>query len=141
MHRADIEKILDQLKPSIPKIVVMLVTRKKPADDRAALKGFLQDWISHKKEDATWRELIRKIETIDEQAAKKIKTMRCPADQEQDNIGVNTICKFVCKNHDCADFKFEIIILLISLGGISESTCAPNIPETFVYLARCNKYE
>ena len=37
-----------------------------------------------KKEDATWCALIRKIATIDKQAAKKILTMRCPdAVQEQ----------------------------------------------------------
>ena len=87
VEEIDIQWILHQLEPSIPKIVAELVTHRTTADDRTELKCFLQDWISQKKEDATWCALIRKIATIDEQAAKKIRTIRCPADQEQDTTG------------------------------------------------------
>ena len=79
VEETDIQRILDQLEPSIPK----LVTRKTTADDRAELKRALQVWRCQKKEDATWCALIRKLSKIDEQAAKKIKTMRCPADQDR----------------------------------------------------------
>lgn len=90
VEETDIQWILHQLEPSIPKIAVALVTAddcRPTADDRTDIKGFLQDWISRKKEDATWLALIRKIATIDEQVAEKIQTMRCTADQEQDTRG------------------------------------------------------
>ena len=90
VEETDIQWILHQLEPSIPKISMVLVTAddcRPTADDRSTVKGFLQDWINHKKEDATWRALIRKIATIDEQAAEKIQTMKCPADQGQDTRG------------------------------------------------------
>ena len=90
VEETDIQWILHQLEPaSIPNIVAKLVPHSTTADDRTELKCFLQDWISQKKEDATWYALIRKIAKIDKQAAKKIKTMRCPdADQEQNAIEV-----------------------------------------------------
>ena len=88
VEETDIQRILHQLEPSIPKLAAVLVTHRRTADDRIELKCFLQDWISQMKEDATWCALKRKIATIDEQAAEKIKKMRCSdADQEQDTRG------------------------------------------------------
>ena len=93
----DIQWILHQLEPSIPKIVAELVTHRTTADDGTELKCFLQDWISRKKEDATWHALIRKIATIDKQAAENIRTMRCPADQEQLQDTRGKTAQLICK--------------------------------------------
>ena len=106
VEETDIERILHQLEPSIPKIVAALVMHRTTADSGAELKRALEDWISqwisHKKEDATWYALIRKIATIDEQAAKKIQTMRCPdADQEQNARGKTQLI-----------FKYMILLTL-----------------------------
>ena len=90
VEETDIQWILHQLEPSIPKIAAALVTAddcRPTANDRTDIKGFLQDWISRKKEDATWRALIRKIATVDEQVAEKIQIMRCTTDQEHDTGG------------------------------------------------------
>ena len=96
VEETDIQWILQQIEPaSIPRIVATLLTHRTTAGDRAEPEHALKDWISHKKEDATWYAFIKKIATIDKQAARKIITMRCPADhQEQNTAGKTRLCKY-----------------------------------------------
>ena len=85
VEEADIDKILNQLGGSIPQFVTQLVTQRSNTDnDRAELQAFLKDWINNRKDDATWNMLLRKLEAIDVEAAKKIRLMRCPDTKYQD---------------------------------------------------------
>lgn len=78
VEEAEIEEILNQLGESIPEFVTQLVMQRSTDDDRAELQAFLKNWIKSRKQDATWNMLLRKLEAIDVEAAKKIKLMRCP---------------------------------------------------------------
>ena len=54
---------------------------------RSQLQDLLKAWISNEKENATWGLLIKKIITIDLEAATKIKAMRCGS-----STTFNSIC-------------------------------------------------
>lgn len=83
VKKTDIEQILTQLTTYLPELVASLVTERSTGNNRTKMRRFLKSWIMCKKEDATWIALIGRIEKINEEAARKIKAMRCPAQVKQ----------------------------------------------------------
>ena len=95
VEETDFEQILTQLKTYLPELVADLVTKRSTDDNEAKMRRFLKSWIDSNKEDATWIALIGIIEKINEEAARKITAMRCPAEVEQSLAGVKHRC--ACK--------------------------------------------
>ena len=101
VEKTDIEQILTQLKTYLPELVADLVTKRSTDDNEAKMRRFLKSWIDSKKEDATWIALIGIIEKINEEAARKITAMRCPAEVEQSLAGVKqSLVEVECPEHD-----------------------------------------
>ena len=76
LQETDIEQVLTQLGRSLPKIARILTKGSTRAGDRAKVQHSLREWIVHEREDATWSALIKILEKIDSNAARKIKAMR-----------------------------------------------------------------
>ena len=83
VEETDIDQILTELATYLPELVAGLVTGRSTGDNEAKMRRFLKSWIHSNKEDATWIALIGRIEKINEEAVRKIKAMRCPAEVKQ----------------------------------------------------------
>ena len=101
IKETDIEQILNELRKYIPKLVAGLVTARSAGHSKPKMRHFLKSWIESNKEDATWIALIGIIIKIDEEAARKITTMRCPAGVMQ------SLAEVVDQEHSLAEVEFQ----------------------------------